>query len=45
MGSFNPKSNLIVVENNSEIDLKPLDSVRENIKGFGFLRIIWTENI
>ena len=30
----NPKRNLIVVENDYEIDLTELDSVRENLNGF-----------
>ena len=34
LGCSNPKRNLIVVENDSEIDLTKLDSVRENLNGF-----------
>ncbi len=34
IGCSNPKRNLIVVENDSEIDLTELDSVRENLNGF-----------
>ncbi len=33
-GCSNPKRNLIVVENDSEIDLTKLDSVRKNLNGF-----------
>jgi hypothetical protein len=34
LGCSNPKRNLIVVENDYEIDLTELDSVRENLNGF-----------
>ena len=33
-GCRNPKRNLIIVENNYEIDLTDLDSVRKNLNGF-----------
>lgn len=33
-GCSNPKRNLIVVENDSEINLTELDSVRKNLNGF-----------
>ncbi|WBL23825.1 hypothetical protein [Zunongwangia sp. HRR-M8] len=34
LGCSNPKQNLIFVENDYEIDLTDLDSVRENLNGF-----------
>ena len=34
VGCSNPKRNLIIVENDSEIDLSQLDSVRDNLNGF-----------
>ncbi|MDZ4148459.1 MAG: hypothetical protein U1C58_09265 [Flavobacteriaceae bacterium] len=34
IGCSNPQHNLIVVENDREIDLTELDSVRENLNGF-----------
>ena len=34
VGCSNPKRNLVVVENDYEIDLTDLDSVRENLNGF-----------
>jgi hypothetical protein len=34
LGCSNPKRNLVVVENDYEIDLSELDSVRENLNGF-----------
>ncbi len=34
IGCSNPKRNLFVVENDSEVDLTELDSVRENLNGF-----------
>ncbi len=37
IGCSNPKRNIIVVENDSEIDLTELDSVRENLNGFWIL--------
>ncbi|AUC15883.1 hypothetical protein BTO06_12295 [Tenacibaculum sp. SZ-18] len=48
----NPKRDLIIVENDYEIDLSELDSVRENLRGFWILEdkvdsneIIWLEFI
>jgi len=34
LGCLSPKRSLIVLENDSEIDLTELDSVRENLNGF-----------
>lgn len=34
LGCSNPNRNLIITENDSEIDLTELDSVRENLNGF-----------
>ena len=51
-GCSNPKRDLIIVENDYEIDLSELDSVRENLRGFWILEskvgsneIIWLDFI
>ncbi len=50
IGCSNSKKNLIIVENDFEINLTELDSVRENLRGFWILEknlesneIIWLE--